>query len=266
VLTRILTGAVLGLVAIWATFAMSPVIFGTLCGLVISVAALEWLNIAGHKTLLSRIIYVALLWLIADLALLYWQATLWISAVFWVLAFISLRLPLARLDVLKNPWVLLVLGYFTLVPAWVGLVLLHQTSHTMLFFLIMAVPFADTGAYFVGKYCGKHKMSPVLSPNKTYEGLAGSLVVGLIAAMSVVPFMDAPYAHHSAWFFVLGVLVIVASAGGDLFESLVKRLYEVKDSGNVLPGHGGMLDRVDSLCAAVPLYALFTLSILPYVW
>ena len=118
----------------------------------------------------------------------------------------------------------------------------------------------DTGAYFMGKYLGRHKLYPAVSPKKTIEGSVGGILGGIVGALAFKLFVDAP---AMTWLDILGVAVPCAILGqvGDLCESLFKRSYGVKDSGTILPGHGGVLDRMDSVLFAAP-YLLYYVTVL----
>jgi phosphatidate cytidylyltransferase len=124
----------------------------------------------------------------------------------------------------------------------------------LVLYVLVSVWLADTGGYFAGKRWGKHALAKAISPNKTLEGLAGALI--LVAVWSVLAYQLGVAENLSivTWI-VISLTTGLISVSGDLFESLFKRSYQIKDSGNLLPGHGGMLDRVDSLLAAVPFFA-----------
>lgn len=129
--------------------------------------------------------------------------------------------------------------------------------------LVMLVCFlvwaADTGAYFSGKRFGKRKMAPAVSPNKTIEGLVGGAVLAVMVTWGGAALMDIPFVSWGS-LLVIAVLTVIASVLGDLVESMFKRASGIKDSGSILPGHGGVLDRIDSLTAALPIFALL------YLW
>ncbi len=111
----------------------------------------------------------------------------------------------------------------------------------------------DTGAYFTGKALGKTKMAPKISPNKTWEGFAG----GVLAAMIMVPLViyGLGYTFQGVWIIIIGFIAVMGTVG-DLMESKLKRYFGIKDSGNFFPGHGGVLDRMDSLLFTIPFYFL----------
>jgi phosphatidate cytidylyltransferase len=146
-------------------------------------------------------------------------------------------------------------AFFVLVPAWVAIITLHQHHPQLVLYLILLVASADTGAYFAGKAFGKNKLAPELSPGKTKEGMLGGLMGALVLSVFVAWYFALP-AQDWFYFIALSVAVALISVAGDLFESLIKREAGQKDSGNILPGHGGILDRIDGLLAALPLFTL----------
>ncbi|MFA7269615.1 MAG: phosphatidate cytidylyltransferase [Sterolibacterium sp.] len=151
------------------------------------------------------------------------------------------------------------IGWLLLVPSWAGMVMLHAYSPWILLAALALVWVADIAAYFTGRACGRHKLAPTISPGKTWEGAAGA-AVGVLAYAAVLGWvtdklqvLDIPQLLLA----VLGLLLATAvSILGDLFESLAKRQAGFKDSSGLLPGHGGVLDRIDSLTSALPLAGL----------
>ena len=156
-------------------------------------------------------------------------------------------------------WVLALVGWLILIPAWAALLYLHGLKHgNWLIVLVVAIVItADVGAYFSGKVLGKNKLAPIISPGKSWEGFCGGLIATAFLALSVAWMLD-----FSQWIQLVTVIVLVALASivGDLVESMAKRNRGIKDSGSMLPGHGGFLDRLDSLTAAVPVFALIIIS------
>jgi len=149
-------------------------------------------------------------------------------------------------------------GTLAVVPAWCALALIHGGSsngHRWLLIALMVIWAADSGAYFAGRRFGKRKLSPRISPNKTIEGLIGGMVAAVVIALIGAPLAGATLAQLPLVAIVV-VVTVLFSVVGDLFESLLKRHVGAKDSGDLIPGHGGILDRIDSVLAALPVFAL----------
>jgi phosphatidate cytidylyltransferase len=152
---------------------------------------------------------------------------------------------------------MLAMGVLILSSVFLAMIQLHQTpaiGSGLVMFLFVLIWVADSGAYFAGRAFGKHKLSPHVSPGKTWEGAFGALLGAVVCGVVL---------HRFEWFelsVMQLVFVCVATAwvsiGGDLFESVMKRQADVKDSGNLFPGHGGVLDRIDSLLAAAPVFLM----------
>jgi phosphatidate cytidylyltransferase len=152
-----------------------------------------------------------------------------------------------------------VVGWVVLVPGWYGAVVLHRDPGVLLA-LLAVVWIADSAAFFTGRHFGRHKLAPSISPGKTWEGVGGAFVAVLLYASILEQAVGG--GHPEAGIQGLDPLVVgmtVLGILGDLFESWIKRQAGVKDSGTLLPGHGGVLDRIDALMAAVPFAALWTL-------
>jgi phosphatidate cytidylyltransferase len=176
------------------------------------------------------------------------------ACAWWVVALAWLTLAPGR----HRPWLALLCGVPVLVPAFVALGGLQVISGAfvrgpqLVLSLVFLVIAADVGAYFVGRGFGKHKLAPRVSPGKTWEGAAGGLLLVALVAWSWAAYEGVTAGAYVA----IGVAVGLASIVGDLTESMFKRASGLKDSGVLLPGHGGLLDRIDSVTAAAPLYAL----------
>ncbi|MCG2838804.1 phosphatidate cytidylyltransferase [Photobacterium sp. WH77] len=158
-------------------------------------------------------------------------------------------------------------GLLTLIPFFWGVVMLRAVNYAeapylgakLVMLVCLLVWAADSGAYFAGKRFGRHKMAPRVSPNKTLEGLAGGVVLAVVVAWATAELFGITF-NNSGALLVTVVLTVIASVFGDLAESMLKRVSGIKDSGQILPGHGGILDRIDSLTAALPVFALL------YLW
>jgi phosphatidate cytidylyltransferase len=142
-----------------------------------------------------------------------------------------------------------------LLAAWLALSWLQRASAWLVVMLILIIAAADIGAYFTGRHVGGPKLAPRISPGKTWSGVAGGMVATMIiSALAGQLLPDSPFSWYEGA--VIGLVLASISVGGDLFESLLKRQQGIKDSSQLLPGHGGILDRIDSLGAALPFFAL----------
>lgn len=181
---------------------------------------------------------------------------LWLSLLWWLLALVLvLQYPEGR--ALRAGLLPLAYGLAVLLPAWAGLVWLRAQNGGLWLLLaaVVMVWAADIGAYFAGKSLGKRKLMPRVSPGKTLEGLLGGVLLTQLLAVGAMLYLN--WSASSILAGMLGTLVVVLfSVVGDLTESLFKREQGLKDSSNLLPGHGGIMDRIDSLTAAIPLFAL----------
>jgi len=146
-------------------------------------------------------------------------------------------------------------GYFVILSAWSAAVILHSQSPYLLLLIVFLVAAADSGAYFAGKKFGKNKVAVNLSPGKTWEGVLGGVIAAFVLTIIGGALLGVSGSQFGGLLF-LAVICALVSVVGDLFISLLKREAGVKDSGQILPGHGGVLDRVDGLIAALPIFAL----------
>ncbi len=248
VLTAIvLLPVVIGLVLFTSTSVIAVVLGGILAG-----GAWEWSALAGLAGRAGRAGFVmvfALLiapgfialghgWYVAvtvGLALVWWLFSLW-----WIVRTRYDFPPLAKS----------LCGLLTLVPAWAALVALHARDPELVLYLLVLIWAADIGAYFTGRAFGRRRLAPLVSPGKTWEGVAG----GMLLAGAVAVAGARHFGEPAGVFVCLGLIVAAISVVGDLSESLFKRLAGVKDSSHILPGHGGILDRLDSITAAAPAF------------
>ena len=253
---RIKTAIVLIIIVGIALFAsQTPILFAPLLAVGVTIAAHEWTKLMPKWR--QPVVFVLLV-LMVTLASLMLEMT-WV--VWWVASFIIWLMALSWVS--KFPthtnWYgsqLALMGVVILTAAITAMFYLWQLSPWWLMYVFLMVWCADSGAYFVGRKLGRRKMAPNVSPNKSMEGLAGGLVTGLllVIAISVIKLQLTGSALIA--FVALSALTILASVLGDLFESMLKRRANVKDSGTILPGHGGILDRIDSLLSATPIFAL----------
>ncbi|HWQ37635.1 MAG TPA: phosphatidate cytidylyltransferase [Burkholderiales bacterium] len=189
-----------------------------------------------------------------------WQAVLGLAVVFWAAAvpcwlYFGWRI--------RQRALLLLAGWMVLVPAWLATSAMQKTP-LVLFLTLCVIWLADTAAYFVGRRFGRRKLAPAISPGKTIEGLVGAYAAVLLYVMliAIFPLAGAPLGEKAA-LVVFAMVLTTLSVAGDLFESWIKRQAGAKDSGHLLPGHGGVLDRIDSVTAAMPFAALYLLHARP---
>ncbi|MDP2109310.1 MAG: phosphatidate cytidylyltransferase [Thiobacillus sp.] len=253
---RVLTAAGLLAVFVPAVLWAPAWLWAILMAGLIGAAAYEWARLS-HFPPLSAHAYAVLLafcalvlpWVLAaDDWPIYQAALILLAFAFWLIV-----APLWLLGrwYAAQPFVRALVGVVLLLPTWAALLYLHARGPGVLLGVMAIVWIADTAAYFAGRRFGRHKLAPAISPGKTWEGVAGALVaVALYAAvLSAVAGMP-----------LLSLLVVVSgllylSVLGDLFESWIKRLSGMKDSGSMLPGHGGVLDRIDALTSTLPIAA-----------
>ena len=184
-----------------------------------------------------------------DIALLLWVASIltWLVSIYWIKNFPD-----------ADNWYnvsLHLIGFVLISAAVTAIYAVWHSSPWWLMYLFLLVWGADSGAYYVGRKFGKKKLAPKVSPNKSVEGLYGGIATTVIIMLVVQYSYLNLTALQLILFLILSVITVFASVLGDLFESMIKRRAGIKDSGRVLPGHGGVLDRIDSLLAAAPIFA-----------
>ncbi|MCD6060059.1 MAG: phosphatidate cytidylyltransferase [Moraxellaceae bacterium] len=259
---RVVTALVLIPVVIWCIFlAPDAWAFRAFAAFVVVVGAWEWTAMMGWKSSPLRLAYAAaVLALLVALVLLPPQREVHlvvygVAVAFWLAAHRLVRAYPEGTASWANVPMLGAIGFVLLVPAWLGLTTLQNQSPWWLLYLFLLVWGADTGAYFAGRAFGKVKLAPAVSPGKSFEGFIGGVLLTFALALAVAMWRDLAGQRFMA-FVGLSLLTVLASVLGDLFESMVKRKAGIKDSGTIFPGHGGALDRIDSLTAAAPLFAL----------
>lgn len=261
--TRTLTALVLAPVAIALILFVPTALFAAITGAVFLYAIWEWTRLLGLRAEASRGVVVALhaaamiaLWFTRGGAA--WWAVILAGAAWWTIATLWLRrFSFGVAPTQENTALKLLAGALIVIPAWCGLLQVHAGADRgpwWTLFGLMLVWVADSGAYLAGSRWGTTKLAPRISPGKTWAGVYGAL-----AASALVGVMGAwllgVHGVALAGIFVLAMLTVLASIVGDLFESLIKRHANMKDSGDLFPGHGGMFDRLDSVFAALPIWA-----------
>lgn len=256
---RIITALVLIPLFLAVLFYAPPREFLLFTALVTLAGAWEWSRLAGIKRAAGRFLYLLLILLLGFNAIFVPLHYILIAGgVWWPLAF-ALVLLYPRFSKRWSRgfvWRSL-MGIFVLIPCWVAINYIRNQEDGIyaLLFLFVLIWGADTAAYFVGKKWGRVPLARRVSPGKTVQGAIGALVFTFLITLGALVLCHTPYAVWP-WGVLLSMLTVVFSMVGDLFESALKRQAGVKDSGNLLPGHGGIMDRIDSLTAAAPVFAL----------
>ncbi len=231
-------------------------------------AAWEWSALAGlpapgHRALFTAATLVLILvvgWYCQLTGAVNWQRVQDITGLgclWWAVALLWVRSFPASAVLWQPRLVRIAMGFLTLVPAWLALVYLRLQEHgvILLFILIALVAAADIGAYFSGKAWGRSRLAPNVSPGKSWAGFWGGMACATLLAVVLWVWLGRERLGLVA-VVAIAVATTLASVLGDLLESMIKRQQGVKDSGSILPGHGGMMDRLDSMTAAAPVFAL----------
>jgi phosphatidate cytidylyltransferase len=259
--SRIATALVLAPVTLGAVFFLPAQAFALFMALVVLMGAWEWTAMMRLVSRSQRTVYIlTVLFVIVALQKLmqqYQQVIFAAAAVWWLLATVLVVVyPRFSGFWCRRPCKALV-GILLLVPTWAALVSIRELEQGpwLVVYLFLLVWGADTGAYFAGKRFGKRKLMPRVSPAKSWAGVGGAVATVLLVSMLVQPYLHFAQAMPIG-IYVLALVVLFASVIGDLTESMFKRQCGIKDSGSLLPGHGGVMDRIDSLTAAAPVLAL----------
>ncbi len=259
-LSRVLTAAVLIPLVLLAIFKLPNSIFSLVWGAIILGGSWEWSNLAGYKNQGKRSVLViataVALFVFMQAPVVLQNLLLWIACLGWLAISISLFVFPVQLMARGYPTSLLTaVGFVVLVPAWYALSRLHgmENGAVHVAYFLFLIWIADSAAYFAGRAFGKNKLAPTISPGKTREGALGA-IAGTAVYATVFGIFNEELIFDFSAFILLSVVTVLFSICGDLFESLAKRKRGIKDSGSILPGHGGILDRVDSLLCAAPIY------------
>ncbi len=257
---RIITALILAPLFVWAIFTMPNHYFAQLLLVFVVLGAWEFSRLIKFKRLLVRLLLVAGIVACAltiqnntqVISFMFYLSILWwVVNLYWVLSYPN------KTNLWFNPLIVRIInGVLLLVPMWVALITLQQQYGAEYFLLLMLIIWgADSGAYFTGKAIGKRKLAPKVSPGKSVEGVIGGIGVALMVTVMFLQYQNIATNQYLSYL-LLTIVVASVSVLGDLFESLFKRVSNIKDSGQILPGHGGVLDQIDSLTAAAPFFLL----------
>jgi len=256
--TRVLTGLIMVIVVLGAIFGLNNLSFAIVAGLLIlGIGGWEAIRLCGAKLGVALWIYpLGLLaaawglWFVSPEPLI----ALWLAvvAVAWLIPMGWLSHPKAY----HHPMIIGILMALVLSGAWLSLAWLHGQNPWLIVWILVIVAGADVGAYFSGRAIGGAKLAPAISPGKTWAGAWGGLIAAGVLAPSAGHFLPIDAVFNPLLIALLGVVLAAISIVGDLFISLLKRQAGLKDSSALLPGHGGILDRLDSVGATLPFFAL----------
>lgn len=259
---RVLTAIILASVIICAVVFLPTKIFALLLAAIICVGAWEWTTCARFDAVAHKIAYVSVIFscLMACLLLLDKPWIVLIIAgglVWWLLATYLVIYYQTNMTInLASSSLKAIIGGIILIPSWLSLILIHKTKTTgisLILFLFFLIWFADSAAYFSGKKFGNKKLASNVSPGKSWEGVYGALLMSFLFGTTYAFYTDMQLIA-AMLFIVLTLFTVSFSILGDLVESMFKRIAGIKDSSQLLPGHGGVLDRIDSLTSAAPVF------------
>ncbi len=279
---RVLSAVVMIILAVVALFWLSPLPFTIGLSAIIVLGMWEWAQFAGFKRPIARAIVAFVVTCLLIFPIIagtsYIQATrfltdettplLFVGGFWWLIAFVLVVSYPKSADIwAKSVAAKFIFGFCTLIPFLIGTLALrfyqynldeHQGTYLLLYVFLL-VWGADSGAYFAGRAFGKHKLAPKVSPGKSWEGAIGGVITSAIIAvifLNLTPDNVFGRELNTTAFIVLSIITVAVSILGDLSESMFKRQAGIKDSSQLIPGHGGILDRIDSLTAAVPVFAI----------
>lgn len=259
---RLISAAIMVPLVVYGVLRLSTPAFAAILGAILVAAIWEWTRLVPLSGYPARILYsaailclLALTWLLGPSWLVVYvlaaAGAWWLFALYWLTHpqhCATVSVPCSALKLLA--------GALVSVPPWTALVVLHARGADgplLTLLLLVMVWLADSGAYFAGRRFGRHKLAPQISPGKTREGVYGGLLASLLFA-GIAGWL---YSHSPSWtlsFVLVALPAMLFSVVGDLVESLMKRQSGIKDSGSIIPGHGGIFDRIDSLVAAAPVF------------
>ncbi|WGE36465.1 phosphatidate cytidylyltransferase [Actinobacillus genomosp. 1] len=285
---RVLSAIVMVIAVLTGIFLLSPLPLTIILAAIITAAMWEWAQFAGFKRSLPRAVVafvtVCLFILLIFANTNYIRAArfltdetaplLFISCIWWLIALVLVvTYPRSANVWAKSVSAKFIFGFCTLIPFFIAALALRFNNYAvdefqgtyLLLYVCLLVWGADSGAYFFGRAFGKHKLAPKVSPGKSWEGAIGGLMTSCVIAFLFLEFApNNVFGRELATvpFILVSVATVAISVLGDLAESMFKRQANIKDSSNLIPGHGGILDRIDSLTAAIPFFATFFFFVL----
>ena len=259
---RVITAAILIPFVIWSILYATAEGFMYGLAAVLFMASLEWNKFVGFNNTLNGFVFSVVvtssfLFLEYMDELIFIKYVIYLSLIWWLLSLpLLFSFPFKTTHLLQQKSAKIVIGFLMLLSTFLALNLLRNSSEygiNYVIYLLIIVWIADSGAYFAGRAFGKHKLIPNVSPGKSWEGVVGAVFATIITSVFAIDLLG--ITSTVSWLFVLITFItVIYSIIGDLSESMFKRMANLKDSGNILPGHGGVLDRIDSLTSALPVF------------
>ena len=267
---RVITALIMAALFLGAVIFLPLPALAVVFGLIIGGGAWEWSRLAGWESPVARGLYALVAMAVLAAIYIYCplgedpprervQPILGLACLWWSFALLWIRAYPGSALLWRNVPMRSLMGLLILAPAWTAAMYLlsYPRGGLLLVVMVVVVVAADVAAYFSGKAWGKHQLAPVVSPKKTWEGFWGGIGSCVLLSVILWQLLPDPVAHIGLGaVMAVTVTTALASVVGDLTVSMVKRESGVKDSGSLLPGHGGVLDRLDSLCGAAPVFAL----------
>jgi|SRR5579885_2095580 phosphatidate cytidylyltransferase len=256
---RIITAAILIPITLLVLFYLPPAPFCVMTAIITLVGAWEWSNLMGLQKTSQRVLYLLVIAFVLSWMIIVPVALIFIvSSIWWIFAFMLVVLyPRCSSWWGSGVFWRGLMGIVVLSPCWAAINYIRNQNDGIytLLFLFVLIWGADSAAYFTGKRWGKTKLAPHVSPGKSVQGFLGAIIFCTIIAVAALILCQIPPAMWP-WAIALSIITVMFSVVGDLFESMMKRQCGLKDSGNIFPGHGGLLDRIDSLTAAAPVFVM----------
>lgn len=266
---RVITALILTAIFLGALFGLPAGYFPFFIGAVVLIGAWEWANLSSFSANWQRAIYSLFILILMIVASNYFgfegdanpqlndaaiRDLLVVGCGWWALALLFVQGYPSSSLLWGHKALRLLMGLLVLLPTWIALVYIRQQPNGawLVLMLILVVAIADSGGYFAGRRFGRHKLAPAVSPGKTWEGFAGGFLANCVLAL----ILSFALSINVALMLAIVIPTSLVSVLGDLLESMVKRHAGVKDSGHILPGHGGILDRVDGITAGAPVFAM----------
>ena len=258
---RVITAIILASLIVSAVIFLPTQILALILAGIICVAAWEWTACAGFDAVIHKVVYVIAIFLCL-MACLLLSDKLWIilvisgGLVWWLIAMYLVIYYQTHMTInLSSRLLKAIIGGVILIPSWLSLILIHAgiSGTSLILFLFFLIWFADSAAYFSGRKFGNRKLASNVSPGKSWEGVYGALLLSFLFGTGYALYVDMQF-MVAILFITLTMLTVSFSILGDLVESMFKRMNGIKDSSNILPGHGGVLDRIDSLTSAAPVF------------